>query len=116
MSEPLYAMTATELGEIFNLSARRVTQLHEEGALPRLERNKYDCGWLTYLLAGRKVTQRAVKKPDAGQTVAIGWLSSLAKEPSDADLEAFSNLFLRNGLTRAAAMMAAGAAQARHAA
>ncbi|MBR1193971.1 hypothetical protein [Bradyrhizobium sp. AUGA SZCCT0160] len=113
MSEPIYAMTATELGEIFNLSARRVAQLHEEGALPRLERNKYDCGWLTHLLAGRKITQRYAKKPDAGQTVAIGWLSSLGKDPTDADLEAFGDLWIRNGLTRAAAMMAVGAAQAR---
>lgn len=108
----IYEATATEIGSTHELTTRRIRQYVEDGALPKLARGVFDAGWFAHLRTGEKVASRRRARPSAQQLVALGWLSAVAREPADADLEAFGGLFERNGLTRATAMMALGAAQA----
>lgn len=111
----IHESTATELADMHGITTRRVRQYVEDGALPRLSRGTFDEGWFAHLRNGEKVAANLRNRPSARDLVAMGWLSAVGREPSDADLEAFGNLFERNGHTRAAAMMALGAAQARRA-
>ncbi|MGX1322113.1 hypothetical protein AB7M17_005566 [Bradyrhizobium sp. USDA 377] len=115
-AENTFESTATELAEMHSLTTRRVRQYVEDGALPRLARGTFDAGWFAHLRIGEKVAANLRNRPAARDLVAMGWLSAVGREPNDADLEAFGNLFERNGLSRAVAMMALGAASARRAA
>jgi hypothetical protein len=114
-TQNFHEATAANLAEAHDITPRRVRQYVEEGALPRLARGTFDAGWFAHLRTGEKVASNFQKRPSARDLVALGWLSAVGKEPTDLDLEAFGDLFERNGLTRMAAMMALGAAQARRA-
>lgn len=108
-----FEATATDLATMHNITTRRVRQYVEDGALPRLARGTFDAGWFAHLRTGEKVAANLRKRPSAPDLVAMGWLSAVGNKSSDDDFSAFGGLFERNGLTRAAAMMAIGAAQAR---
>lgn len=111
--ESIHAHTVTQLAEMHDITPRRVRQYVEDGLLPKLSRGSFDVGWFAHLRTGEKMAARLSKRPTAPHLVAMGWLSAVGSAPSDADLEAFGNLFERNGFTRLAAMFAVGAAQGR---
>lgn len=107
----LHSMTAPQLAELFGITARRVGQYRDDKLLPAIERGKFDMGWLLWLRAGEKRSARLDKKPDRNTLVALGWLSAVNDQPRDDDLAAFAGLFVRNGFTRDAALLAVGRAQ-----
>jgi hypothetical protein len=113
MTVPIYEQNANDLAAMHHITPRRVRQYVEDGFLPKLSRGTFDVGWFAHLRTGEKMAVRLSKRPTAPHLVAMGWLSAVGGEPTDADLEAFGNLFERNGFTRVAAMFAVGAAQGR---
>jgi hypothetical protein len=107
----LYAMTAPQLAELFNITARRVGQYRDDKLLPTIERGRFDMAWLLYLRMGEKRARNLSKKPPRDVLVALGWLGAVDDEPSKDDMAALCPLFVRNGLTRDAALLAVGRAQ-----
>ncbi|WP_371112809.1 hypothetical protein [Ralstonia pseudosolanacearum] len=106
-----FAMTASELGEIFGVTARRVAQYRDDKLLPTIERGKFDVAWLLWLRKGEQRAAKLRNKPDRDTLVALGWLGGVNDKLSEDDLVAFAKLFERNGLTRDAALLALGRAQ-----
>ncbi|MFV8668119.1 hypothetical protein ACNRC9_03725 [Ralstonia pseudosolanacearum] len=105
-----FAMSASELGEVFNITPRRVTQYRDDKLLPAVERGKFDVSWFLWLRKGEQRAAKLRNKPDRDTLVALGWLGGVGDEPSDDDLAAFGKLFERNGSTRDAALLAVGRA------
>lgn len=112
MDDLPFAFTADQLAACFSITPRRVRQLAEDGDLPRLGRGTFDGAWLCYLLTGRKIMEAANKKLPAAVYVAIGWSSVICG--AKGERQAFIEMFERNGLDRDDALIALGAAQARH--
>lgn len=111
MSDAPYAMTAREIGELLEITPRRVTQYRDAGLLPTIERGKFDMAFLMYLRHGELITRKAGVRANRDALVARGWLVGHPDELSPDDLTAFAGLFERNGLTRDAALLALGRAQ-----
>lgn len=103
-----FAMTAPQLADLFNITARRVTQYRDDRLLPTIERGKFDMAWLLYIRAGEKRAAKLHDKPDRDTLVALGWLCGVDDKPSNEDLAAFAGLFERNSLTHDAALLAMG--------
>lgn len=106
-----FAMTASDLAKMHDLTQRRVRQYAEEGLLPVVERGRYDPAFFMYLRIGEHMTRSAFKRPCRDTLVALGWLGGVANDPTEDDAQAFATLFERNGLAREQALMAIGRAQ-----
>lgn len=114
MNTQTYSMTAPEVADHLGVTARTIRHWQESGDLPKLEqRGQYDLAFATWLYVGRKVSADWRGKTSAQIAVAAGWVQALGREPKEADLDAFGDLFKRNGLSVASAMQALGGAQAR---
>lgn len=112
MTSAPYLMSAPDIAEVLGITARRVTQYRDERLLPTIERGKFDVAFLMHLRLGEKVKKNARQRPDRDTLVAIGWLSSVgSNDLTVEDLDAFAQLFERNGLTRDQAMLALGRAR-----
>ncbi|MFV8647326.1 hypothetical protein [Ralstonia pseudosolanacearum] len=105
-----FAMSASELGEVFSITPRRVAQYRDDKLLPTIERGKFDVAWLLWLRKGEQRAAKLRNKPDRDTLVALGWLGGVNDEPSDDDLAAFGKLFERNGFTSDASLLAVGRA------
>lgn len=105
--------TANDLAAMHNITPRRVTQYRDDGYLPTIERGRFDLGFFTHLRCGELRARNTAKRPDRDTLVALGWLVGMGEdELSNEDLNLFCDLFQRNGLTREAALIAIGRAQA----
>lgn len=111
MSAALYAMSAPDLAAQHKITARRVRQYVEDGLMPTLEPGRFDAVFFLYLRAGELHTRNKNTRPNRDTLVALGWLKCLGAEPTADDIQAFTQLFARNGLSRDAAMVALGRAQ-----
>ena len=111
-SQPVYAMTAVQLADMHELSARRVRQYQEDGRITALARGLFDAGWFSHLRIGEAVCMNLRHKPSTNTLVAVGWFLAVGKRVTVEDRKYLVELFKRNGKSAEDALVALGEAQA----
>jgi hypothetical protein len=98
---PAYACTAARLASLFGGTESAIHLYADEGLLPRLPHDRYDCVWLLNLAIGQKIIAGTQAALSVKATVTLGWIESMGDNlDSSEDRDAFIAVFERNGLTR----------------
>ncbi|AHF02255.1 hypothetical protein THIAE_05765 [Thiomicrospira aerophila AL3] len=100
----IWEIDAAQLGEILNVTDRRIRQLHEQNEIPRNKRGLYDVTWAVHWQAGKRaLNQHRARQFTPLQLVAIGWLAAMIAIDPDKlyqdDIDAFTEAAARWGVT-----------------